>query len=153
MLRKTNGVSGQCRRAASSRFKVPTGVDLEIVERPVLGEIVRRLSGAVDDQVGMRPLHEAGDALARSRTSSVVMVEAASCSFRSRSRFQRGVAVGTEEVAAHVVVDADDRPAEPVEVGNRLGADQAAAAGDQNACRRRSTEKTPMVRARAAPGP
>src|SRR5262249_57545376 len=43
-----------------------------------------------------------------------------------------GVAVGSEEVAAHVVVAAVPLPAAMIEEGRRLGADEPAAAGDED---------------------
>ena len=42
-----------------------------------------------------------------------------------------GVSRLAEEAAAHVVVDADDAPPEPIERLHRLGADEAAAASDE----------------------
>ena len=53
-----NGDSGQDWRAASSRFSVPSGVDVEIVERDRRGAVVRRLGRGVDDQIGAQFLHQ-----------------------------------------------------------------------------------------------
>ena len=108
---------------------MPTGVDVEVVERAGAGQVVRRLGGAVDDQVGPGVLDRAGASPARSRMSS------AWCSNLPAGRLEAPqvpgrVALGAEEVGPHVVVDPVDLRPAAVEVADRLGPDQAAAPGD-----------------------
>ena len=57
----------------------------------------------------------------------------------------RRVAVRAEEVAPHVVVDPVDDPAAGIEVGHRLRADEAAAAGDEDRARSRHAREPPLA--------
>jgi hypothetical protein len=107
------------------------GVDLEIVERPVLGQVVRRLGGAVDQEIGPG----VGD-LSEDRVT-VPDVEIAMGEARRFApdplQVPGGVAIVSEEGPAQVVVDADHLPSPLIEERHGFGADQSAAAGDDNA--------------------
>ena len=60
----TNGDSGQARRAASSRFSVPSGVGIEIDEGNSRRAIVRRLRRGMDDRRRLQLGDERQNALA-----------------------------------------------------------------------------------------
>ena len=63
------------------------GVDVEIVERPLGGQVVARLGGGVDDQVEVAPLEERLDRRAVANVERLVREVA--CRWpRSRWRFQ-----------------------------------------------------------------
>ena len=105
------------------------GVYLEVVERPLRGEVVRRLSRGMDDQIGADLADERGHGLAL--TDTQVMVR--EVPRRRQQPIERGpgVACCSEEVCPHVVVDAVHCPAVRVEIRNGLGADEPARTGDK----------------------
>jgi hypothetical protein len=100
----------EIQRAASVHF--------EIVERTVFGEIVRWLCGAVNDQVRLELLHEIqnGNAIANIDRMMLEPSRDAAETFQ----IPRRVAVWTEELTTHVVIDAGDSPSQVVEVRDRL---------------------------------
>ena len=104
-------------------------VHVEVVEGPAGGEVVRRLGGGVDDEVGLVSSDERVHAVA---VPQVEVVVREALRLRPQAREVRcGIAEVTEEVAAHVVVDAVDVPAALVEEGDQLTADEAARPGDE----------------------
>src|SRR5207249_11480576 len=89
-----------------------------------------RLRRAVDHEVEAGLPEQRRDSLAVPDVEVVVLKVA-------RLRPQAGEVPGrisrlAEEAAAHVVVDADDAPSEAIEGLHRFGADEAAAAGDED---------------------
>ena len=127
--RNANGDSGAVAPRRLEEVERADGVDVEVVERPARGEVVRRLRGGVDDQLGLRLLDDAFDAGAVADVEVVVLE-----SLRGTAQpleVPRRVAVLAEEVPAHVVVDAVHGPAARVEEGDHLRADQPARACDK----------------------
>ena len=125
-----NGDSGQERRAASSRFSVPSGVDFEIEERDRGGAIVRRLGGGVDDQVRLQLLHERQHTLRgrgyRSPRGGSPGISAAAARAPNWCRLR------SEEDGSMVAVDSGDRESQPGEPARHFRADQTAGAGHEN---------------------
>src|SRR5262249_28108015 len=106
----------------------------EIVEWPVFGEIMRGLRRAVDD--GADPVH--GEQVAhRGAVANVdrVVGEVADA-LDELPHPPGGVALRTEEVGPHVVVEAVEVMAAPGEILDRFRADQATRSGDENLHRR-----------------
>src|SRR5262249_46236775 len=105
-------------------------VDVEIVEGAVLGEVVRWLRGGVDQEVRL----EAADEVDHRRAVPDVerMVGEVRGQLPQALEIPGGVAVWSEEVTPHVVVDAVPLPAAMIEEGRSLGADEPAAAGDED---------------------
>ena len=134
---KTNGDSGQWRRAASSRLSVPTA----LTSKSSNG---RSLARSCDGWAAQWMIRSGCSRRARGRASprgrgcraswcvKRVVVPAQALEVPGR------VAVRAEEVAAHVVVDAVDLPAALVEERDRLRADEPAAAGDEDPLHGRS---------------
>ena len=106
-------------------------VDVEVLERHLRREIVRRLRGAVDDQVERLRASSPSTASRLRMSSSTCLKRLALRS--SRLLVPARVAVRAEEDGAHVVVDADDVRAELVEIRDRFGADEPVGPGNQNA--------------------
>ena len=107
------------------------GVDVEVVERPARREVVRRLSRAVNDEIGARVLDQ------RRHSGSIADVDVVVLEARrdllQATEVRGRVSVRPEELPAHVVVDAVHAPALAVEGPNQLGADQPTRAGDERA--------------------
>ena len=82
------------------------GVDVEVIERAVLGQVVRGLSGAVDDQVGSGV---GDDAVHRCAVADVErVVFEARAGLLEPSKVPVGIATGAEEVGPHIVIDSED---------------------------------------------
>jgi len=105
------------------------GIDVEIVQRNVTCFVVRRLCGAVDDEVEGVRLEEREYARPISDVE-VVMDEVPRDTPQARQVPAR-VTLGAEEYLAHIVIDAVDFPVVRRVVFDSLGPDQTAAPGDQ----------------------
>ena len=64
-----NGASGHVPPRRLEQVERAAGVDVEVVEGPILGEVVRRLGGAVDEQVRALAGRTTSAIAARSRMS------------------------------------------------------------------------------------
>ncbi len=106
---KMKGDSGQAAAHRLQEIQRAAGVHVEVVERAVLGEVVRRLRGGVDDELGT----ETCDQVAHRRAIPDVerVVREVLRDAAQAGEVPARVAVGPEEVAPHVVVDAVDLPA------------------------------------------
>src|SRR5439155_26215826 len=103
---------------------------IEVINRTRSGQVRRRRSGGVDDEVGLDVAEKSGDAGAVADIELRVRE-----AFRDRLKPPQvpgGVALRPEEVGAHVVVDADDLPSARIEITHGFGADQSARAGDED---------------------
>src|SRR5206468_2610308 len=107
------------------------------------GEVVRRLRSAVDDEVRAVLGEERQHRLPGADVERVVREPAGGAA--EPLEVPRRVAVRAEEVAPHVVVDPVDDPAAGIEVGHRLRADEAAAAGDEDRARSRHAREPPLA--------
>jgi hypothetical protein len=105
-------------------------VDVEVGERLLGRPVVRGLGRGVDDQadVAAQLGEERGQPVPVADVDLVVGVPVADL-LGQAVQVPPGGAVLAEEVAAHVVVDADDVHAEAGEVPHRLGADQTGGSG------------------------
>jgi hypothetical protein len=122
------GVAGQA--GGLKEVERADGVDVEIVEGALGGEVVGRLRGGVDDQVGLGVFDEA---LHRGAVADVGLDVGEVFRFALEAlEVPGGVALGSEKVGPHVVVDADDAVAAAVEVGDGFGADQSTGACDED---------------------
>ena len=125
-----NVASGACRRVASSRLSVP----LALTPKSVCG------SDAAQSCDGCAAVWTTSSSAARARRRPVDARRRRGCrprasgipgsARRSRSVTWRRRRLGAEEAGAHVVLDPDHVEAGLDEVRDRLGADQAARAGD-----------------------
>ena len=100
------------------------GVDGEVGVRLAGGPVVRRLRGAMDDELqggaaGERALHAVAVADVEVERREALDAVGKSLGVGARRR------LGTEEVCPHVIVEPDDVVALLGEVRRRLGADQA----------------------------
>ena len=107
---------------------------LEIVERPILREIVRGLRRAMDDRAEAPCREQVGHRRAVADIDAV-MGEIAHA-VDELLEPPGGVALRPEEVGPHVVVEAVYVMAAPGEIFDRFRADQAARSGDENLHRR-----------------
>ncbi len=83
-----------------------------------------RLGGGVDDELGLDLLEDLFDALA---VADVLLdVGEFFAGGLEALAVPGGVALGAEELGAHVVIDAPDGEAEVVEKGDGFGADETA---------------------------
>ena len=106
------------------------GVDFEIHEGDFASLVVRGLRGAMENRVEGIVFEEGEDAVPIADVE-IVMFEPGG-NLAESGEIPGGIALGPEELAAHVVVNADDAAALAVKVFDGLGADQATAAGDEN---------------------
>ncbi len=115
---------------ALEEVQCPDRVDLEVVEGSRRGQVVRGLGRAVDDQVRRGPRRQ-GRGSRRGHECRGRGVQ--TCRRRSHQPLEvpRRVPRLAEEVAAHVVVDANHAETARVEEGDGLRADQAAGTGDE----------------------
>ena len=105
-------------------------VDVEVVERARGGEVVAGLGRGMDHELVAALGEQVLDRLPVTDVDRVVRVVTAPC--LEPLPVPRGVALGAEEVGAHVVVDSVDREAQTIEELDRLRADQARAAGHEH---------------------
>src|SRR6185312_8465520 len=115
-------------------------------QRSAGGQIVGRLSRAVDDEIRALALDQVDDRVAVPDVQ-LVMREATGLVLEVPG----GVAVRTEEGLAHVVVDAVNGPVEAVEERDGLGADEPTAPGHEGALHGPRREPTPPFVPRARP--
>jgi hypothetical protein len=87
------------------------------------------LSGGVNDEVEFLFVEQVGDGGAVADVEG--LVAEAFAGFFQPLAIPGGVALGTEKIGAHVVVDAEDVEAKVVKEDDGFGSDEAAAAGDQ----------------------
>src|SRR5262249_44410263 len=105
-------------------------VDVEIVERPACGEVVRRLSRAMNDEVRASLPDERDHAGA---VSNVVRPMSIGWTLLGQPpEDKRGVALHAEELATHIVVDSTHLMSELAEVPHGLGSDQSGRAGHEH---------------------
>ena len=125
-----------CARTAHGLEQIerPPGIYVEVVERASGSEVVTGLCRGMDHRLGPEPLHQLQDADSITDVEFVMgkprILAAQALLIPAR------VTLGAEEVGAHVVVEAMDRPPEVVEMRNHLGADQPIRAGNEQLLRR-----------------
>ena len=106
------------------------GVNFKVEDGDVAGFVVRRLRGAVNDEIEAA---RAEQFVERGPVANIhgVMREIFGRSFEA-VEIPEGVTGGAEKFAAHIVVNADDGVALTVKMFDRFGTDKAAASGDEN---------------------
>lgn len=126
-------VGEHCRRGVQVRgfqyVQCADGVDVEVFEGPGGSEVVAGLRGGVDDDGGAEGGEEGADGSAVADVEFVVAE--IPVGIEEPLLVPAGVAAGSEEIGAHVVVDAVDGPSKAGEVGDHFGADEAGGAGDE----------------------
>ena len=98
---------GRVLAAGFEQVERADGVDVEVVERPLGGQVVAGLGGRVDRPGRTGRSRNSRSTPARSRMSSSTWSEVAALAFEPLA-IARGVALRAEEVGPHVVVDAGD---------------------------------------------
>jgi hypothetical protein len=143
-----NGDSRQNRRAASSRFNVPTAFTSKSIERDRRGQVVRRLGRGVNDDRGP----ERADQFEHARAVADVqfVVGEARQSLLEALLIPAGVALRAKEGFALVVVHAVNSEAAPVKKGGHFRANQPRGAGDENLLSHSSKTILPGVAAAMA---
>lgn len=99
------------------------GVDIKIIERARGGEVVARLRGGVDEQLGFQGFEERGDRLAIADVEFVVVK--IFVRGEQAALIPAGVAARTEKVRAHVVVHAMHFPAKAAEMRDDFRSDES----------------------------
>ena len=127
-----NGASERVLAGVLQHVERADGVHVEVGVRLLGGPVVARLTGGVDHDGDVRAvlLEDLGQPFAVADVDVEVGVRVAELAGQPQQA-PRGRSVLAEEVAAHVVVDADDVEAQAGEMADRLGADQSRRAGDQ----------------------
>ncbi len=119
----TNGVSAQNCRAASSRFKRSDRIHFEIEKWNGGGPVVRRLRSGVHNHGGPKILHESENALTVADIEIAMIVER---EFAQPGKSPPGVALGSKENGAEVVIYPSYAPAEFCKVSSDFRADESA---------------------------